>query len=133
MIIEKGKTVTVVPSNFLDSPNFAGGGYLTFCVSTIKKIIVSTNALNICFLIVTTSLPDCVYGNCWHNRPVFTVSDLPLSENLTKDLYTQFNSYSSAFYQIEIYFKNLLKFSRNSGKINTLNKLYILEFYLGFN
>lgn len=69
MIIEKGKTVTVMPSNFLDSPNFAGGGYLTFCVSTIKKIIVSTNALNICFLIVTTSLPDCVYGNWWHNRP----------------------------------------------------------------
>ena len=41
-----------------DSPNLTGGGYLSFCVSTIKKIIVSINTRNICFSIVTTSFPD---------------------------------------------------------------------------
>ena len=59
MIIEKGKTSNgYAKMTLLDSPNLTGGGYLTFCVSTIKKIIVSINTLNICFLIVTTSLPD---------------------------------------------------------------------------
>lgn len=60
----KGKTsngyVTIV---LTDSSNLTGGGYPTFCVSTIKKIIVSINTLNICFPIATTSFPDYKYRN----------------------------------------------------------------------
>ena len=55
---------TVMPQDlFKIAQTWQGGGYLTFFVSTIKKIIVSINTLNIYFPIVTTSFPDYKYRN----------------------------------------------------------------------
>ena len=62
--VEKGKTSNGYATIALkDSPDLAGGGYLTFCVSTIKNIIAGVNTLNVCFLIATTFLPDYKCGN----------------------------------------------------------------------
>jgi|GEM_PF-1604724 len=59
MTIEKGKTSNGYAAGLiLDSPNLAGGGYLTFFVSAIKNTIVKNIILNMYFNIATTSFPD---------------------------------------------------------------------------
>lgn len=59
MKIEKGKTSNgYAKFELRGSPDLTCGGYLTFCVSTIKKITVSKNTFNMYFFIAATSFPN---------------------------------------------------------------------------
>ncbi len=59
MKIEKGKTSNgYAKFELRGSPDLTCGGYLTFCVSTIKKITVSKNTFNVYFFIAATSFPN---------------------------------------------------------------------------
>ncbi len=56
--IEKAKPQTVMPqSEFLDSPNLTGGGYLTFIVSVIRNTKTKITILSMYFFITITSFP----------------------------------------------------------------------------
>ena len=58
---KKARLQTVMPKKrFRNSPYLAGGGYFTFIVNAIKKIITRTITRIIYFLITTTSLPEIV-------------------------------------------------------------------------
>ena len=73
-------------------------GYLTFIVSTIKKIIVSINTFNMFFPIATTSFPDLLSVGGWHNRPAFTLfSVLPYRKIRQNLLYYNFSYFSIHF------------------------------------
>ena len=90
-----------------------GGGYLTFCVSTIKKIIVSINTFNMFFSIATTSFPDLLSVGGWHNRPAFTLfSVLPYRKFRQNLLYYNFSYFSIHFskkYQV-VSSNNLIRY-----------------------
>ena len=51
--VEKGKTSNGYATIALkDSPDLAGGGYLTFCASAIKNTIINQKVLNMYFFII---------------------------------------------------------------------------------
>ena len=110
---------------FKIAQTWQGGGYLTFIVSTIKKIIVSINTFNMFFPIATTSFPDLLSVGGWHNRPAFTLFSVsPYRINPTKFIilhfYTIFNTFLTFFDVItlvKIFLKSVDKF-----KISIYNK-----------
>ena len=102
MTIEKGKTSNGYAKwTYLDSPDLAGGGYLTFIVSVIKNTTTKIKILIMYLSITTTSFSDLkksVRG--WHNRPAFTLfSVLPFNIGLLRQivLYNIFRQNSSPF------------------------------------
>ena len=105
MTIEKGKTSNGYAKwTYLDSPDLAGGGYLTFIVSVIKNTTTKIKILIMYLSITTTSFSDLkksVRG--WHNRPAFTLfSVLPLTSDYSDKLYytTFFGKIQALFYCI---------------------------------
>ena len=93
MKIEKGKTSNgYAKFELRGSPDLTCGGYLTFCVSTIKKITVS-KILSMCISsLQPPPFPTIGTGMKWHNRPAFTpFSVLPLTSDFSdKTHYTTF-------------------------------------------
>ena len=111
---------------FKIAQTWQGGGYLTFIVSTIKKIIVSINTFDMFFPIATTSFPDLLSVGGWHNRPAFTLfSVLPYRKIRQNLLYCNFPHFSIHFskkYQV-VSSNNLIRYFyfKLYGKLCVLN------------
>ena len=119
---------------FKIAQTWQGGGYLTFIVSTIKKIIVSINTFNMFFPIATTSFPDLLSVGGWHNRPAFTLfSVLPYRIIPTKFIILHFYLFFNDFLLKFRFFPKFYDELNNFLKIPCKIILFVIYYFCEIN